>query len=424
MIDNSNVYKLSEFAEMINVSTKTLQRWDTSKLLVADRNAANRRIYTDAHITRYHEMTEKYSELLSRRKHFKYKDLTGVVFGMLTVIRRDDDFIGSNGHRHIQWLCKCECGEYRVIKGASLSAGYNKSCGCSQYGDGDTQRMWSEYLDMKKAEPATATNSEQKPVGRKRDDLTGQTFGWLTVLRPGSDVVHNNGAKSTTWYCECRCGKTLDVRTVRLKRGDESSCGCMPTDMRGLFKRKPIAGYNALIDITGQQFGFWTVLEKAEPKTYPSGGRTVQWLCKCVCGTQKIVPGRDLRSGASQSCGCMTSTSWLEYHVAKYLTDANIRYESQKKYPNLLGTGGKHLSYDFIIYDENEKPVMFIECQGEQHYRPIRRFGGAKKLLEQQMHDKLKRNYAVTEVGIPLNEILYTCMTESDVRLKLQSFGL
>lgn len=51
----------------------------------------------------------------------------------------------------------------------------------------------------------------------------------------------------------------------------------------------------ALIDMTGQRFGRWTVLEHA-------GG--TRWLCRCDCGTEKPVSGDTLRSGRSKSCGC------------------------------------------------------------------------------------------------------------------------
>ena len=54
-----------------------------------------------------------------------------------------------------------------------------------------------------------------------------------------------------------------------------------------------------LIDLTGQHFGRWTVIEKAE-----SRNRTVYWKCKCECGTVKNVQGRLLRNGQSTSCGC------------------------------------------------------------------------------------------------------------------------
>ena len=45
MID-TNYFKPKDFAKMLNVSTKTLQRWDLDGLLVAYRTPTNRRYYT------------------------------------------------------------------------------------------------------------------------------------------------------------------------------------------------------------------------------------------------------------------------------------------------------------------------------------------------------------------------------------------
>ena len=36
----------------------------------------------------------------------------------------------------------------------------------------------------------------------------------------------------------------------------------------------------------------------------PKGHVAVNWLCKCECGNLTIVRGCNLKSGASQSCGC------------------------------------------------------------------------------------------------------------------------
>lgn len=55
-----------------------------------------------------------------------------------------------------------------------------------------------------------------------------------------------------------------------------------------------------LIDMSGQVFGLWHVQEKAG--NYVGGAAL--WLCKCGCGTQRVVLGSDLRSGKSASCGC------------------------------------------------------------------------------------------------------------------------
>ena len=55
------------------------------------------------------------------------------------------------------------------------------------------------------------------------------------------------------------------------------------------------------IDLTGQVFGNWTVLRRAD--ITKNGGAT--WLCRCVCGTERVVRSGGLRSGISKGCGCV-----------------------------------------------------------------------------------------------------------------------
>lgn len=56
-----------------------------------------------------------------------------------------------------------------------------------------------------------------------------------------------------------------------------------------------------LIDLTGKQFGSWTVLSRAG--STPAGAP--YWNCRCVCGKSFEVDGRSLRRGDSLSCGCL-----------------------------------------------------------------------------------------------------------------------
>lgn len=53
------------------------------------------------------------------------QDLTGIVFGKLTVVSEHD---ASNGLR--RWLCRCECGTEKVVFHSALKSGMTKSCGC------------------------------------------------------------------------------------------------------------------------------------------------------------------------------------------------------------------------------------------------------------------------------------------------------
>lgn len=57
-----------------------------------------------------------------------------------------------------------------------------------------------------------------------------------------------------------------------------------------------------LIDLTGERFGSWKVLRRY-PENYENCGHSIpQWVCRCDCGTVSIIPGNNLRSGASTGC--------------------------------------------------------------------------------------------------------------------------
>lgn len=57
----------------------------------------------------------------------------------------------------------------------------------------------------------------------------------------------------------------------------------------------------AAIDMTGKRCGHWTVLKRAETG---DGERGAYWLCRCDCGTERVIYGSALRRGKTKSCGC------------------------------------------------------------------------------------------------------------------------
>lgn len=338
-------YNITEFAKIMNVSVKTLRRLDRSGLLVANRVLNNQYQYTDEHIQLFENAHQQYLYNRKNERQLYPDDLTGLRFGRLIVIKRDDDKITSKGKRCPQWLCKCNCGNMSIAMDNSLRAGYKKSCGCLKYGDSETQHMRAEYNNL----------TEDEAI------------------------------------------KSLFVSQ------DKSVCSRI--------KAKPTG---KLQDLTGQHFGLWTVIERGATRYYKNGGQAVCWVCKCECGAVKIVPGRDLKSGASQSCGCLSSTSWLEFYTKQYLIEHNYTFESQKSYSDLRGICGSLLYYDFVVLRDS-KPLCVIECQGEQHYRPIKKFGGSKKLFRQIRNDEIKKHYAVNVLCTSFCEILYDNMTKNDV---------
>jgi hypothetical protein len=85
----------------------------------------------------------------------KLKDLTGKVYGRLTVISHSH-FTGFNKTKRHHWICTCSCGVTKSFMACSLTGGYAKSCGCLKkeetlkrlitHGEGGKATITKEYI--------------------------------------------------------------------------------------------------------------------------------------------------------------------------------------------------------------------------------------------------------------------------------------
>lgn len=87
----------------------------------------------------------------------KAMDLTGQVFGKLTVIERATDKKYKQSH----WICQCECGNItKPICGSDLKRGHTTSCGC--YVKEKMKKNWeNENFKQQKKEKMKKLNEEQ-----------------------------------------------------------------------------------------------------------------------------------------------------------------------------------------------------------------------------------------------------------------------
>ena len=351
----------------------------------------------------------------------KLQDLTGQKFGRLTVIRRVEDKICPSG-TYKQYLCKCDCGNERIVISQNLTRGHTQSCGClarentskshSQNLEGlvfgrltviqkihiDNQIKWLCQCDCGNTITATTASLKSghtKSCGCLRKDtlsqltykdLTGQVFGKLTVIKREIDYISPNGQHSTQWLCKCECGNEIIARGGNLTNGHTQSCGCFASKQ---------ASEKFTHNLLGQKFGRLLVIDREY-----NNKESAYWKCQCDCGNTVIVGGAELSKNHTKSCGCLRSGG--EYNIIQWLEKNNIEYESQKKFPNLVGINGGNLSYDFYLPTYN----LLIEAQGQQHITPKELFGGEEQFQKQQEHDKRKRDYAEAN-GYKLLEIWY-----------------
>ena len=62
-------------------------------------------------------------------------------------------------------------------------------------------------------------------------------------------------------------------------------------------------------DLTGMKYNRWTVIERAE--NAPDGKS--RWLCRCDCGTEKVISQQSLVMNKTISCGCYRK-EWASTH--------------------------------------------------------------------------------------------------------------
>jgi len=128
------------------------------------------------------------AELLPEQPIGQAKDERGKRYGSLVALYRADVSSLGVGDGAAWWVCRCDCGNYIVVRGYTLRNGDTTSCGCA-----------------------------------KVVDITGQRFGHLVAIRFVGVRAHN-----AMWECRCDCGNTVVTRGGRLRAGATCVCrtGC------------------------------------------------------------------------------------------------------------------------------------------------------------------------------------------------------
>lgn len=196
--------------------------------------------------------------------------------------------------------CVCECGRHKIISRNALVSKRATSCGLCDFKPlTGTFNEWTilKYIGNKQylcrcscgteaiLDSYTLKSGRSKSCGHNKEDLTGKTFGeWKVIERD-----HNS-----FWLCECSCGTRQVIQAKYLKSGRTTHCK---------------NGKHRFTDLTGKVFGEWKVLSYAGD---------YKWLCKCSCGTERIVCGSALVAGKSKSCGCVKYKHSIKTMVERY----------------------------------------------------------------------------------------------------------
>lgn len=78
------------------------------------------------------------------------------------------------------------------------------------------------------------------------------------------------------------------------------------------------------IDLTGQRFGRLIVISQEPSRKLDKGHSVSMWLCRCDCGNQKIIRSDSLRSGRTNSCGCLHKEQLLARTTRHGMTGSRL----------------------------------------------------------------------------------------------------
>ena len=207
------------------------------------------------------------------------------------------------------------------------------------------------------------------------NDLTGKTFGRLTVLYPTSQRQNN----AIVYHCQCECGNTKNVSSRCLNNGSVQSCGCLAKESFNKVREKRHQQH--IKDITNQKSGTWTALYRLNEKN--SSGN-YYWYCVCENGHYNRIDTGNW--GKIKTCKqCKTGYSVGELAIQQILSSLNVRYKEEYIFNNCIFK--RPLRFDFYLPDYN----CCIEYDGIQHFQPTKFSHDSWDIRRQR--DNIKNQY-------------------------------
>lgn len=288
------------------------------------------------------------------------EDLTGKVFGKLTVLYR----VKNPKSRDVKWRCLCSCEEHNKIDvfANNLKRGHTLSCGCEQ--------------------------KERASKTHKINEI-GNRYGKLLVIDLDKEkyICESTQNSRLRWICQCDCGNIVSVIGTSLRRGLTQSCGCLQSEK--MSKR----GEEKYI---GKTFHYITVLKRIPTNTIES-----KWLCKCnLCNKQFTLTTGKLMTQIS--CGCLKDSYGVRI-IKELLSKNNILFETEKTFDTcIFPITNKKARFDFFVNNQ-----YIIEFDGEQHFlqNNNKRFT-VEMIQKNQERDKFKNEWCFKN-NIPLIRIPY-----------------
>lgn len=209
----------------------------------------------------------------SRIASKKTTDLTGMVFGDLTVLNR----IESDKNTPIKYTCMCSCGNIITVNHGNLQSGNTKSCGHNHRTGVSKDRLHHIWVLMNDR-CTNKRSAAYKNYGGRGIFVCEE---WANDYSSFKDWSLNNGYS-----------RSLTIDRIDVNRG------YCPDNCRWATPKEQANNTRRNTYINGMKFGMLTVVGRVNSEER-------MYLCKCDCGNHTVVSKYHLTNGHTKSCGCL-----------------------------------------------------------------------------------------------------------------------
>jgi len=115
------------------------------------------------------------------------------------------------------------------------------------------------------------------------------------------------------------------------------------------------------IDLTGHRFGRLIVIKQDKIYIRPNGNKEIRWYCKCDCGNFKSLPTSSLKSGLTNSCGCIQKEILIQRNKDNKRYN---RYDLTGKYGIGYTNEDEKFYFDLVDYNKIKNYCWYIDSEG------------------------------------------------------------
>ncbi|WP_396632377.1 hypothetical protein [Maribacter sp. R86514] len=231
------------------------------------------------------------------------------------------------------------------------------------------------------------SNQKNNPCNNCHDERVFEPPNKLSLVEINNRLVRNksklsmirrksNNSRFGIFKCELHghIKKALHINSVFVRKSNCPKCKCKTAPPNKFSK-------DQIQNLSNKVLGNFIFLGRSK-KHHNIGF----FICEkhFEKGIHKQFISNHLR-GFNPCCG---KVSKGEAKVAKYLINKGYKFSQNQSFDGCKDI--RSLRFDFFVPDLN----LLIEFDGEQHYKPIARFGGNKKHINVKKRDKIKTDFA------------------------------